>query len=319
MDGINNPFTKWCVDEGLTEDGDSYSRGSLITAINCLLNDAAVQKQGEQFDPEKLLRSRLEKINKPELITLVQNFAWFLYQVVEPYVTSVDGHWARQVEHSGDISNGMVDKVNTLESALEKAQAKLDVLQEKVISLQDELLKEKNNTIEKLIGSVQTTVKDELKSYASVVQKSCSASLAPAKLQAVMKKVATEEDRSCNLMIYGLEEATDENTESAALSVIQHTDEKPKLVSCRRLGDKNAERRPIKVTFQSREMARSVLTKSTKLRQVEGYSRVYLGPDRTLEQRRERKKLLGVLNEKRDNFPEKKFIIRRGVVTELDS
>ena len=78
-----------------------------------------------------------------------------------------------------------------------------------------------------------------------------------------MKKATTEEDRSCSLIIYGLEEATDENTEAAALSVIQHTEEKPKLVSCRRLGKRNAERRrPIKVTFQSRDMARCVLTKS---------------------------------------------------------
>ena len=196
MDGINNPFTKWCIDQGLAEDGDSFSCDTLITAMNYLLNDAAVQKQGEQFEPEKLLRSRLEKVNKPELITMVQNFAWFSYEVVEPYVTSVASHLAREVEQSKNFANSLVDQRNKLESALEKAQTKLDVLQEKVISLQDELLKEKNNTIEKLVGSVQTTVKDELKSYASAVKSSCSASLAPAKLQAAMKKVSNDEDRS---------------------------------------------------------------------------------------------------------------------------
>ena len=45
---------------------------------------------------------------------------------------------------------------------------------------------------------------------------------------------------------------------------------------------------------------------------------MYLSPDRTLERRRERKKLLGVLSEKKETFPERKFVIRRGVVTELD-
>ena len=185
-------------------------------------------------------------------------------------------------------------------------------------NLQDELLQEKNRTIEKFVGSVQNTVKEELKSYASVVKKSCSASLTPAKIQAAMKKATTEEERSCNLIVYGLEETDEENTEDAVLSVIHHTDEKPKLLACRRLGERSGEKaRPIRVTFHSREMVRCVLAKSANLRQVEGYSRVYLCPDRTLEQRQERKRLLGVLSEKRETCPEKRFVIRRGAVTEL--
>ena len=47
-----------------------------------------------------------------------------------------------------------------------------------------------------LVGSVESTVKEELKSYAAVVQKSCIASLAPAKFHAVIKKVSTEEESS---------------------------------------------------------------------------------------------------------------------------
>ena len=202
---------------------------------------------------------------------------------------------------------------------MEATQVTLTQLQQKVISLQDELLEEKNKTTGKLVESVPSTVKEELKSYATVVQKSCSASLAPAKLQAAIKKVSTEEERSCNLIVYGLEETADENTEDAVLAVIQHTDEKPKLVGCRRLGERSGEKaRPIRVTFHTREMVRCVLANSAKLKEVDGYSRVYLSPDLTLEQRQERKKLLGVLKEKRENFPEKKFGIRKGVVTELN-
>ena len=134
-----------------------------------------------------------------------------------------------------------------------------------------------------------------------------------------MKKVSTEEERSCNLFVYGLEEADNENTEDSVLTVIQHTGEKPKLVGCRRLGEKSGEQtRPIRVTFHTREMVRCVLANSAKLREVEGYSRVYLSPDRTLEQRQERKKLLGVLSEKRELYLEKKFGIRRGAVVELN-
>ena len=316
MDGINNSFTKWCDDQGLTKEGASSS--TLVTGLNYLLNDAAVQKRGEEFDPKNLLRSRLEKVNKPELIAIVQNFAWFSYTVVEQYMTSTALQWGMELESSRNEKNQLQDKRNHLASSLEEIQKKLDYFQGKVISLQDELLAEKNRTIEKLVGSVQSTVQEELKSYATVVKKSCNESLAPARIQAVMRKVSSEEDRSRNLIVYGLDEAAEENTEEAVLTVIEHTGEKPKLVTCRRLGERSAGKgRPIRVTFQSGEMARCVLTKSAKLRQVEGYSRVYLSPDRTVEQRQERKRLLGVLCEKRASCPEKKFGIRRGAVTEL--
>ena len=316
MDGINSSFTKWCVDEGLTE--DEVSRNTLITAMNYLLNDAAVQKRGEQFDPKKLLRSRLDKINKPELIAIVLNFAWFSNRVVEPYVTNVAAQWTQEFDRTRSRLNNLGEQRDRLERDFEEAQSKLDTLQGKVISLQDELLAEKNRTIEKLVGSVQNTVQEEMKTYATVVKKSCSASLAPAKIQAAIRKVSFEEDRSRNLIVYGLDEVAEEKTEEAVLSVIQHTGEKPKLVACRRLGERNGEKgRPMKVTFQTAEMAGTVLANSAKLRQVEGYSRVYLSPDRTFDQRKERKRLLGVLSEKRLSCPEKSFGIRRGAVVEL--
>ena len=290
MDGINSSFTKWCVDEGLTE--DEVSRSTLVTAMNYLLNDAAVQKRGEEFDPKKLLRSRLEKINKPELIAIVLNYAWFSHRVVEPYVTTAAAQWTQEFDRTRSRLNDLGDQRDRLERDLEDAQSKLDTLQGKVISLQDELLAEKNRTIEKLVGSVQNTVQEEMKTYATVVKKSCSASLAPAKIQAAIRKVSFEEDRSRNLIVYGLDEVVEEKTEEAVLSVIQHTGEKPKLVTCRRLGERNGEKgRPMKVTFQTAEMARTVLANSAKLRQVEGYSRVYLSPDRTFDQRKERKRL----------------------------
>ena len=129
MDGINSSFTKWCVDEGLTE--DEVSRSSLITAMNYLLNDAAVQKRGEEFDPTKLLRSRLEKINKPELIAIVLNYAWFSHRVVEPYVTTAAAQWTQEFDRTRSRLNNLGEERDNLTAALEEAQAKLDTLQGK--------------------------------------------------------------------------------------------------------------------------------------------------------------------------------------------
>ena len=319
MEELNNSFTKWCVEAKLAT--DEASGDHLITGMGYLLNDAAMQKRGDPFDPKQLRYTRLERSTKHELITKVLNFAWFSQTVVEPFVRSSSGHSQLKEEYERVRTNAnfLTGERTRLNHVIESTRASLNQLQQKVIKLQDELLEEKNKTIGKLVGSVENTVKEELKSYAAVVQKSCSSSLAPAKLQAAMKKVTAEEERSCNMIVYGLEEAEDENTEDAVLAVIQHTDEKPKLVGCRRLGEKGGEKtRPIRVTFHTREMVRCVLAKSAKLKEVEGYSRVYLSPDRTVEQRQERKRLLGVLSEKRESYPEKRFAIRRGEVTELE-
>ena len=75
---------------------------------------------------------------------------------------------------------------------------------------------------------------------------------------------------------------------------------------------------PIKVVLHTREMVRSILAKSNRLKEVDGFSRVYLCPDRTVEQRAERRKLVATLVERRAAEPGKSFVIRKGTVQSLD-
>jgi hypothetical protein len=64
--------------------------------------------------------------------------------------------------------------------------------QEMIIKLQKKLIEKR----EEEISSVQRTVKTELKSYTSVVSKSCLAALSQKKIAAAVKNVADQEDRS---------------------------------------------------------------------------------------------------------------------------
>ena len=168
--------------------------------------------------------------------------------------------------------------------------------------------------------SVEDTVKTELKSYASVVKESCAVSLAPKKLQAAMVKASGTEERSSNLIVYGLEESPEEkNTEEVVLNVLQHTKEKPKMVSCRRLGEKKeGKRRPVKVVLHNRDMVRSILARSRMLREVEGMGEVYLCPDRTVEERSERRKLVAELKKQRETIPDVRWGILRGRVVQRE-
>ena len=57
-----------------------------------------------------------------------------------------------------------------------------------------------------------------------------------------------------------------------------------------------------------------ILGKAKLLKDAEGYNRVFICPDRTVEERIGRQKLVTELKEKRSADPNKHFIIRKGEV-----
>jgi hypothetical protein len=56
------------------------------------------------------------------------------------------------------------------------------------------------------LKAVHETVQNEMKSYSAVVSRSCSTASAPRKIEAAMRKVSDKDDRSKNVIIYGVEE-----------------------------------------------------------------------------------------------------------------
>ena len=103
------------------------------------------------------------------------------------------------------------------------------------------------------------------------------------------------------------------------LNVLQHTNEKPKVVSCRRLGEKKeGKRRPVKVVLHNRDMVKCILARSGLLREVEGMRDVYLCPDRTVEERSERRKLVAELKKQQETNPNVRWGIVRGSVVQRE-
>ena len=89
-----------------------------------------------------------------------------------------------------------------------------------------------------------------MKSYSSVVSKSCSTALSPNKLEAVVRKVAAKEDMSKNAIIYGLTENENEKLQEKVDEVLTEIGEKPRIKDCCRVGIKRVGgTRPIKFTF----------------------------------------------------------------------
>ena len=78
--------------------------------------------------------------------------------------------------------------------------------QRKIISLQSQLIKKHDDSVKSVQKAVQSTVENEMKTYASAVSRSCSSALTPKKIEAAVQKVAEKEERSRNVIVYGLEE-----------------------------------------------------------------------------------------------------------------
>ena len=191
--------------------------------------------------------------------------------------------------------------------------------QERIITLQNQLIIQQQDQLKSVQEIVQTTVHDsvktEMKTYASTVSKSCTSAFAPKKLQSVVRKVAVEEERLKNVIVYGLTESDDENLQGKVELVLSELEEKPVIRDCLRVGvRKENSVRPIKFSVGSADHAAQVIRKARMLRTKEGYSSIYLCPDRTLEERKAYKKLVEEVKMKRIAEPDKVFSIKNNKI-----
>ena len=184
--------------------------------------------------------------------------------------------------------------------------------QKKIIQLQGELIDKKNEEL----GSVKDTVETELKSYSSVLKESCSAALTPQKIASAVKQVNAQEDRSKNVIIFGLPEGQTENVESKVSEILNLLEEKPKVIDCRGIGhDHPGKPRPIRFKVRNSDIVYQILRKAKRLKDIEGYKTVFISPDRSPEERINRQALVGEI--KRQNDTTHRYFIRKGEIVSV--
>ena len=166
---------------------------------------------------------------------------------------------------------------------------------------------------------MKKTVTNELKSYSSVLQNTCSTALAPKNIVSAVKKVHAEEDRSKNLVVFGVTEEDGESVKSKVSDLLEQLDEKPLILDSTRIGQRKAgSTRPIKFRVKSSETAFQLLRKAKRLKDIDGCKAIYIAPDRTLDERICRKKLVCELREKRQSDPNSHYLIRKGEIVKLE-
>ena len=168
--------------------------------------------------------------------------------------------------------------------------------QEKLLDCQTEQLNNLKSTVE---STVQVTVQKEIKSYSEAVAKTGNGTgtiQLQDSLKNVVKNAIEEDDRSKNLIFFGLDESEDERIDSKVSALLSEIGEKPR-VSASRIGVKKTDIvshhvRPVKVTLTSSTAARQILAKARRLKLLEKYKSVFICPDRSLEEREARRTLV---------------------------
>ena len=200
--------------------------------------------------------------------------------------------------------------------------------QEKVITLQDQLLKSKDEqlaaiqtTVKNEVASVQTLVKAEIGSWSDVVKRERSTShpsITQASLKEAVKSAVSEEDRSRNIMIFGKEDAEDEDLSQTVSEIFEDLGEKPQLIEFRRVGTvKTGRCRPIKVKLSSNEAVAHVLRRSRALKCSVKNQSTYIVADRNREERDSFKKLVDQMKLKMEREPEMYHFIKEGQISSV--
>ena len=213
-------------------------------------------------------------------------------------------HYSRRTMRRANVSLGKMKN--------EKIEDK-----EAIIRLQGEVMKKQSSEL----AAVQDSLKTEIRSYSETVKKNSSA--APAmttkQLKSAVREAVKEEDRSRNVMVFGLEEESGEDLEEKIAGVMGDLGEKPQLLSCKRLGAAASEtKKPVKVTLRSSDAVRQVLSNASKLKKVPERKSVYLCPDRTPEEREFYSKLNLEMKQKIKQNPQQYFFIRNRTICQVN-
>lgn len=217
------------------------------------------------------------------------------------------------MSRQSDVIRDKSNTVSELRNEVIESQRSVIELQEQLIDSKNEQLKSVERTVK---SSVQETVKAEFQTYSSAVQKGQSVS--PANLKSVVKEVVEEEDRSRNIMVFGLKEEENELLGTKVSDVLQTIGEKPRIEVCR-VGKRDTRQpgRAVKVTLSSSVTVNQILSKARNLRDSEKHKDVYLSADRSYEQRTEHRLLVVELKKVTADEPSKRHFIRNGKVCSI--
>ena len=289
-------------------------QGELFDLVQDLFNQAGVRDSFPKsltagrsvWDSLKCpSKSKINEIKKPDLVDFTEKVCRFLVERCYPLLDRL----SNEVEDSERKLLDIQEELIVSQRSLVEAQGHL-------VKLQCELLEKRD----KEITAVQSTAEEEIKTFSSVLKKSCDTALAPKRISTAISSAT--EDRMSNVIVHGLLDCRSETKDDLEILV------KP-LFDCmgecttdvwgmERLGRyKEGTERPVKLRLSGRHFRDLILSRKSSLMKSEDYKDIYISPDRSQEERDERRKLVTELKERKEAAPGKTFGIRGGRVVEV--
>ena len=227
-----------------------------------------------------------------------------------------------------EMANFILEAIKRTESCVEllkNASSEVELNQKeskaagnKIILLQCELLCSKTDQINRFQSMVDNklkdTIKTEMKTYSDAVKKDAGETLTIRNIKTVVKDIVKNgsEEREKNLIVFGVPEDADENLNEKVGKIFSTINVKPRFNAAHfgRIEGK----RPVRVTVDKTETVFEVLKVAKNLKQDQNFNNVFIGLDKSPEERAERRKLVQELKKKIADYPNKKFFIRRGEI-----
>ena len=260
--------------------------------------DALRQLQKPYLKLENVNMTDVNKWNKPQLASLL----------------------CRSLHYMGEL----MDYVKSSRNVATAAQHRLIESQKQVISVQAELSDCKTELLDTLKETVKSSVVDSVKAefqtYSSIVENSQPREqvISSETLETVVKHVVKEEDRSRNIVVFGLTEDNDSELTDVVSEVFQNIGQKPKIVEACRIGSKSnsgaAVARPVKVKLSSSIVVDQLVANARNLRKVSKFKTVFVCPDRSPEQRQTQRDLVNEMKERASKETGKIFFIKAGKI-----
>ena len=203
-----------------------------------------------------------------------------------------------------DITNVLARSQQTLKNVV----GKFDEMKDTIISLQHTKIQNQEQLLEvkqQSIDSFQSTLRSEMKSYRDIAIENIQPTVSHTNIEPVMKKVVQDEERSKNVILFGVKETGEEQVESTVTQLFSIIGEKPQVIECVRLGKQTDDGppRPIKVSLRSSETALQLQFSGRRLKDDHATKRVFISPDRSWEEREVRKRLMKEVKEKMRSDP----------------
>ena len=267
--------------------------------------------------------SQMTLIEKIKLSLKLKDFTKVSVSTFMPPRKEVVCGWVMEavnvIKNQNDLINHMKTIVEQFKTETLSDKAKIIRLQHKLLENKDEQIRSLESSVEK---TVHSTVEREIKSYSEAVS-NCSTSqpvVTPEKLKHAIKSAIKEEDRSRNVIVFGLLDEEKEQVEEKVSELFADLGEKPRIQASR-IGRMCADRnvnRPVKVVLANSTTAHQILLKAKKLKQIDGRKSVFISPDRSADERECRKKLVTDLKQLIIEQPNRHHFIRSGRIQSAD-